>query len=94
MPLVIFATALREPETVKLLIKYGAGITVKTGESTLTDWAIATSQPEIIMMIPEDKIVLGKAILNSPTALEKIYDFYRLKQTDKRVIDYLEKQKN
>ena len=92
LPLVIFATALKKPEHVKLLIQYGADLSAKSAETTLTDWAIATSQPEIIMMIPEEKISLGKALLENPTALKKIYDYYSLGQTDKRVINYLENQ--
>ena len=92
VPLVILATALKKPEQVKLLIKYGADLSAKSADTTLTDWAVATSQPQIIMMIPEEKISLGRASLENPAALKRIYDFYHLKQTDKRVINYLENQ--
>ena len=40
VPLVILATALKKPEQVKLLIKYGADLSAKSADTTLTDWLL------------------------------------------------------
>lgn len=83
---------IKKPQITEFLIKKGARLDVMSNGMTITDLAVTTNQPEIIMKIPPDKIVIGEKNRNNHVYFARVVKLYDTGKTDARIIDALLKQ--
>ena len=83
------AIFIKKPEIAKFLIGKGANLDVLAKGMTITDLAIATDQPEIIMMIPSDEILIGEQNKSNYVYFARAIKYADTKKTDNRVLDAL-----
>lgn len=86
----IFSTVvLKRPDLTKMLINYGADTGKIFQGKSIIDFAILADLPEVIMMIPAEKITMGSLIQENPGAILRVVQFYDTGRTDDRIIKHL-----
>ena len=83
---------IKKPQVAEFLIKKGANLDIISNGMTITDLAVMTNQPEIIMNIPTDKIVIGEKNRTNYIYFARAVKLYDTGKTDARIIDALLKQ--